>query len=83
VLEKMILRRIIGPRRDEVTGRWRKLHNAELQNLCSPPTIIRMTKSRWMRLVGHVACMGEEECIYDTGRNASCVKFCTLTPKIG
>jgi hypothetical protein len=50
-----ILRRIFGPKRDEVTGDWRKLHNEELHNLYSSPSIIRMTKSRRMRKTGHVA----------------------------
>jgi hypothetical protein len=49
VFEKRMLRRIFGPRRDEVTGGWRKLHNEELEYLYSSPSIIRMTKSRRMR----------------------------------
>jgi hypothetical protein len=51
-------RRISGPKRDEVTGVWRKLHNEELHNLCSSPSINRMIKSRRMRWAGHVARMG-------------------------
>jgi hypothetical protein len=50
-----VLRRIFGPKRDEVTGGWRKLHNEELHSLYSSPGIIRMVKSR----AGHVARMGE------------------------
>jgi hypothetical protein len=53
-----VLRRIFGPKRDEVTGDWRKLHNEELYNLYSSPNIIRMIKSRRMRWPGHVARMG-------------------------
>jgi hypothetical protein len=57
VFENRVLRRIFGPRNDEVLGGWRKLHN-ELHNLCCSPRIIRITKSRRMRWVGHVARMG-------------------------
>jgi hypothetical protein len=53
--EEHRLRRIFGPKRDEVTGGWRKLHNEELRNLYSSPSIIRIIKSRRMRWVGHVA----------------------------
>jgi hypothetical protein len=55
VFEKRVLRRIFGPKRDEVTGGWRKLHSEELHNLYSSPSIIRMIKSRRMRCAGHVA----------------------------
>jgi hypothetical protein len=58
------LRRIFGPKRDEVTGGWRKLYNEELRSLCSSPSIIRMIKSRRMRLAGHVARMGEKRNAY-------------------
>jgi hypothetical protein len=58
VFEKRVLRRIFGPKRDEVTGEWRKLHNEELHNLYSSPDIIRIIKSRMMRWAGHVALMG-------------------------
>jgi hypothetical protein len=58
------LRRIFGPKRDEVTGDWRKLHNKELHNLYSSPSIIRMIKSRRMRWAGHVAQMGEKRNTY-------------------
>jgi hypothetical protein len=54
-----VLRRIFGPKRDEVTGGWRKLHNEELHNLYSSPNIIRMIKSRRMRWVEHVARNGK------------------------
>jgi hypothetical protein len=57
------LRRIFGPKRDEVTGVWRKLHNEELYDLYSP-TIVRVIKSRRMRWSGHVARMGEVRGVY-------------------
>jgi hypothetical protein len=60
VFENRVLRRIFGPKRDEVTGGWRKLHNEELQNLYSSPSIIRMIKPMRMRWAGHVARMGEK-----------------------
>ena len=54
-----VLRRIFGPRRDGVTGEWRKLHNEELNSLYSLPNIVRVIKSRRMRWAGHVALMEE------------------------
>jgi hypothetical protein len=57
-------RRIFGPKRDEMTGEWRKLHNEELHDLYSSPSIIRVTKSGRMRLVGHVAQMREKRNAY-------------------
>jgi hypothetical protein len=60
VFENRVLWRIFGPKRDEVTGEWRKLHNEELHILYSSPNIIRQIKSREMRWAGHVACMEEE-----------------------
>jgi hypothetical protein len=54
-----VLRRIFGPKRDEVTGEWRRLHNEELNDLYSSPNIIRVIKSRRMRWAGHIARMGE------------------------
>ena len=60
VFESMVLRRIFGPRRDEVTGEWRRLHNEELNDLYSSPNIVWVIKSRRMRWAGHVARMGEE-----------------------
>ena len=60
----MVLRRIVGPRRDEVTGDWRRLHNEELNDLYLSLNIVRVIKSRRMRWAWHVACMGKErECI--------------------
>jgi len=59
VFENRVLRRIFGPRSDEVTGEWRRLHN-ELNDLYSSPNIVRVIKSRRMRWAGHVARMGEE-----------------------
>jgi hypothetical protein len=56
--ENRVLRRLFGPKRDEVTGGWRKLHNEELHNLYSSPSIIRMVKSRRMRWAGHVTGTG-------------------------
>ena len=58
VFENMVLRRIFGPRRDEVTGEWSRLHNNELNDLYSTPNIVRVIKSRRMRWAGHVALMG-------------------------
>jgi hypothetical protein len=58
VFENKVLRRIFGPKRDEVTGGRRKLHNEELRDLYSSPSISRITKSRGMRSAGHVARMG-------------------------
>jgi hypothetical protein len=62
--ENSALRRIFGPKRDEVTGEWKKLHNEELHNLYSSPDIIRQLKSRRMRWAGLVALMGEERKFY-------------------
>jgi hypothetical protein len=64
VFENRVLRRIFGPKKDEVTGEWRKLHNEELRNLCSSPSIIRIIKSWRMRWAGHVARMGEKRNAY-------------------
>jgi hypothetical protein len=57
--ENMVLRRIYGPKRDEVTGDRRKLHNEKLNDLYCSPNIVRVTKSRRMKWAGHVARMGE------------------------
>ena len=60
----MVLRRTFGPRRDEVTGEWRRLHNEELSDLYFSPNIVRVIKSGRMRWAGHVAHMGEERGAY-------------------
>jgi hypothetical protein len=60
VFENRVLRRIFGPKRDEVIGGWRKLHNEELHNLYCSPSIIRIIKTRRMGWAGHVARMGEK-----------------------
>jgi hypothetical protein len=60
VFENRVLRRIFEPKRDEVMGGWRKLHNEELHNVYSSPSIIRIIRSRRMRWVGHVARMGRK-----------------------
>jgi len=64
VFENIVLRRIFGPRRDEVAGEWRRLHNEELSDLYSSPNIVRVIKSRRKRWAGHVARMGEERGVY-------------------
>jgi hypothetical protein len=64
VFENRVLRRIFGPKRDEVTGEWRKLHNEELHNSYSSPDVIRQVKLSRMRWAGHVARMGEEKKVY-------------------
>jgi hypothetical protein len=64
VFENRVLRRIFGPKGNEVTGEWRKLHNEELHILYSSPNIIKQIKSRKMRWAGHVACMGEGRNVY-------------------
>jgi hypothetical protein len=61
VFENRVLRRIFGPKRDEVIGGWRKLHNEELHNLYCSRSIIRMITSRRMRWAGHVARLGGRE----------------------
>jgi len=60
VFENMVWRRIFGPRGDEVTGEWRRLHNEELNDLYSSPNIVRVIKSRRMRWAGHVARISEK-----------------------
>jgi hypothetical protein len=58
VFGKSLLRRIFGPKKEEVAGGWRRLHNKEIHNLYASPNIIRVFKSRRMRIMGHVARMG-------------------------
>ena len=68
VFENRVLRRIFGPKRDKVTGEWRKLHNEELNILYSLPNIVRVIKSRRMRWAGHVARIGGgERCVQGFG----------------
>jgi hypothetical protein len=64
VFENRMLRRIFEPKRDEVTGGWRKLHNEELHNLYSSPSKIRIIRSRRVRWAGHVAQMGADRNAY-------------------
>jgi len=64
VFENRLLRRIFGPKRDEVTWDWRKLHNEELNGLYCSPSIVRVIKSRRMRRMEHVARMGERRGVY-------------------
>ena len=64
MFENMVLSRIFGPRRDEVTGEWRRLHNEELNDLYCSPNIVRVIKLRRMRWAGHVARMGKERVVY-------------------
>jgi hypothetical protein len=64
VFENKVLRRIFGLRRDEVIGGWRKLHNEDLHNLYSSPSIMRVIKSKRMKLAGHVGCIREKRNAY-------------------
>jgi hypothetical protein len=64
MFENRVLRRVFGPKRDEVTGEWRKLHNEELNDLNSLPNIVRVVKSRRMRWARHVARMGEDRGVH-------------------
>jgi len=64
VFQNRVLRRIFGPRRDEVTGEWRRLHNEELSDLYSSPNTVRVIKSRRMRWAGYVTRLGEEIEVY-------------------
>jgi hypothetical protein len=59
VFENRVLRKIFGPKKDEATGVWRKIHNEELHDLYSSPNIVRVIKSKRIRWAGHVARMGE------------------------
>jgi hypothetical protein len=64
VFENRLLRKIFGPKRDEVIGGWTRLHNEDLHNFYCSPSIIRIIKSRGMRWTGHVARMGEKRNAY-------------------
>jgi len=64
VFENRVLRRVFGPKRDEVTEEWRKLHNEELSDRYSLPNIVQVVKSRRMRWAGHVACVGERRGVH-------------------
>jgi hypothetical protein len=64
LFENRVLRRIFGPKRDEVMGEWRKLHHEELNDLYSSPIIVRVLKSKRIRWAGHVARMGEKRSVY-------------------
>jgi len=64
VFENRVLRRVFGPKRDEVKGEWRKLHDKELRDLYSLPNIVRVVKSRRMRWAGHVARRGEGKVVH-------------------
>ena len=64
MFENRVLRRVFGPKRDEVTGEWRKLHNEELNDLSSLPNIVGVVKSRQMRWAGHLARMGEDRGVH-------------------
>jgi hypothetical protein len=70
VFENGVLRRVFAPKRDEVTGEWRKLHNEELNDLYSLPSIVRVVKSRRMRWVGHVRVWDGERCTQGVGGEA-------------
>ena len=67
MFESRVLRRIFGPKRDEVTGEWRKLHNEELNDLYSSHNIVQVIKLRRVRWTGHVAHMGERRGVYRVG----------------
>ena len=64
MFDNRVLRRVFGPKRDEVTGEWRKVPNEELRDLYSSPNIVRVIKSRRMRWAGHVARMGEDRGVH-------------------
>ena len=66
----MVLRRIFGPKRDEVAGNWRELHNEEINDLYSSPNVVRVIKLRRMRWAGHIARMGKS-CIQGFGGETS------------
>ena len=70
MFENRALRKVFGPKGDEVTGEWRKLHNEELNDLYSLPNIVRVVKSRRMRWAGRVARMGEDRGVHRVGGEA-------------
>jgi hypothetical protein len=63
VFENRVSRRIFGPKRDEIKGEWRKIHNEELNNLYSSPNIFRVMQSKRIRWTGHVVRMREKRCV--------------------
>ena len=67
MFENRVLRRVFGPKRDEVTGEWRKLHEEELSDMYSLPNIVRVVKSKRMRWAWHVARTGGERCAQGSG----------------
>jgi hypothetical protein len=81
VFENKVLRRIFDPKRDGVTREWRKLHNEELYDPYSSPSVVRVIKSRRMRGTGHVARMGERRGIYTSVESLSTV--CTIRSVAG
>jgi hypothetical protein len=76
VFENRVLRRIFGPKADELTGEWRRLRNEELNGLYSSPNIIRVIKSRRIRWAGHVASMGRGEVRRPEGRRPLGRRWC-------
>jgi len=81
VFENRVLRRIFGPKRDEVTGEWRKLYNEELNDLYCSPNIVRVIKSRRIRWAGHVARMAERRGIYRVLVGKTEGKILTVRPR--
>jgi hypothetical protein len=67
MLENRVLRKIFGPKRDEVPEEWKRLYNEKLYDLCSSPNIIRPIKTKRMGWAAHVACRGEKRCIQGFG----------------
>jgi len=67
VFENRVLKKIFGPKKEDVTAEWRRLHNEKLNDPYSSPNIIRVIKSRRIRWAEHIACMGDERCLQDSG----------------